>query len=347
MIKILKQIIAGFLALFIVSVLLFYLLVGVGFSSKLQTLWVTTAMTTMSHKWLATSIISEEKINEIMTKEYIDDTGYDTIIEEFIIPDIGDYLIYNEFEYIKENSYEYNGYEKLEEGLFLKNVQGIGWKGYILLVSNPLDVSLTDTPKQGVSGTTVKKMVENTGAVAGINGGGFNDGPNYDSNGGTVAGLLIIDGKLINPNYDDNNFEYNMIGFNSQGKLILRHCTADWAMQNDIQNAVSFSPFLIVNGEGTIKQGTGGWGIAPRTALGQRETGEVLFLVIDGRQPAWSIGVDIKVLQDVLLEEKCINAAMVDGGSSTVMVYNNEFVNKPSLGHERYINNAWVIKKTK
>lgn len=347
MLKIFKRVTISVLIVFILLSITFYLLVGVGLSSKLQTLWVTTAMTTMNHKWLATSIISEEKINDIMSNEYVDDSNFNTVIEELLVPNVGDYLLYSEFEYIKENSYEYNGYQKLEEGIYLKDVQGTGWRGYIMLVSNPLDVSLAETPKQGVTGTTVKKMVENTGAVAGINGGGFNDGPNYDSNGGSVSGLLIIDGKLINPNYNDNNYEYNMIGFNSQGKLILRHCTADWAMQNDIQNAVSFSPFLIVNGEGTIKQGTGGWGIAPRTALGQRETGEVLFLVVDGRQPTWSIGVDIKVLQDILLDEKCVNAAMMDGGSSTVMVYNNEFVNKPSLGHERYINNAWVINKIK
>lgn len=213
-----------------------------------------------------------------------------------------------------------------------------------MLVENPLDVVLTQTPTQGTKGTTVRRMVELAGGIAGVNGGGFNDGPNYDSNGGKVAGLLIINGKLINPTWDDGGYLYNMIGFNSNGRLILRHCSKEWAKNNDIKYAVSFSPFLIVNGKGTVPEGsTGGWGIAPRTAIGQLPTGEVLFLCIDGRQPAWSIGCDLDVLQNLLLEEGCENAAMMDGGSSTVMIYNNEFVNKPSLGHERFINNAWVV----
>ena len=34
-----------------------------------------------------------------------------------------------------------------------------------------------------------------------------------------------------------------------------------------------------------ITHGDGGWGVGPRTAIGQRKDGTVLFLVIDGRQP--------------------------------------------------------------
>lgn len=338
-----------------VGMLLFYLLIGVGLSPKLQTLWVTTAMTTMSHKWLATSIVSEEKIEKIMKENLVDDSGYeseiiilnknkiDSPIESGEISvNINDILV-GELDYMQSNSYENEGYTKLESGLYLKEVSGTGWRGYVMLVQNPQRVSLVDTPKQFVEGWTVKKMVESVGGIAGINGGGFNDGPNYDSNGGSPAGLIIKDGVLINPKKYDNA-TYSMIGLNEDGVLVLKKTTAQWAIENGIKHAVSFNPYIIVNGEGVIKNGTGGWGIAPRTAIGQRVTGELLFLVIDGRQPTWSLGVDLKAVQDTLLSENCINAAMLDGGSSTVMVYNDEFVNKPSLGHERYINNSWVIK---
>ena len=134
-----------------------------------------------------------------------------------------------------------------------------------------------------------------------------------------------------------------MIGINRDGVLLLRHCTADWALSNDIVSAVSFAPFLVVNGEGLVTNGTGGWGIAPRTAIGQRETGEMLLLVIDGRQADWSLGCDLDVLQDVMLAEGAVNASMLDGGSSTAMVYAGEYVNRPSLGHERWINNCFVV----
>ena len=212
-----------------------------------------------------------------------------------------------------------------------------------MLVENPMRVKLVDSSKQYSCGEKVMTMVANSGAVAGINGGGFQDGVNYDSNGGIPAGMLIEDGELIYPYVSDNTTVYNMIGINKNGALVLRHCTTDWALNNDIVSAVSFWPFLVVNGEGMIKNGTGGWGIAPRTAIGQRETGEILFLVIDGRQVDWSLGCDLDVLQNVMLEEGACNAAMLDGGSSTAMVYRDTYINKPSLGHERWINNAFVV----
>ena len=234
------------------------------------------------------------------------------------------------------------GYRKLEDGLYLKEVSGLTWRGYVMLVEDPRRVKVTDTSMQYECGENVMTMTKNAGAVAGINGSGFEDGPNYDSNGGSPSGLIIEDGVLVCPRVPDETI-FNMIGLNRDGALVLRHCTASWALENDIVSAVSFYPFLIVNGEGLVKNGTGGWGIAPRTAVGQRVTGEFLMLVIDGRQADWSIGCDLDVLQEVLLNEGAVNAAMLDGGSSTAMVYNGEYVNRPSLGHERWINNAFVV----
>jgi len=34
---------------------------------------------------------------------------------------------------------------------------------------------------------------------------------------------------------------------------------------------------------------------------------------------------------------------MLDGGSSTAMLYGDTYINRPSLGHERWINNAFVV----
>ncbi|MDF2821315.1 MAG: hypothetical protein K0R15_1756 [Clostridiales bacterium] len=338
--KVLKTLLIGILIIISIGFTSFYVLIGLGAAPKLQTIWVTTAMTTLNNKWLATTFISQKKIDKIMNENYVDDTGLDS---ELLDSD----KFNNQSEDVKhilgENDiYIRDGYDKLEEGVYLKRVSDFGWNGYTMIVTNPDRVKLVDTAKQYEEGQTVNRMVINSGAVAGINGGGFVDGPNYDSNGGTPAGLIIENGVLIAPK-KDAGLNYNMIGINKDGVLVLRHCTATWALENDIVSAVSFSPFLITNGEATIKSGTGGWGIAPRTAIGQRKSGEIVFLVIDGRQPTWSVGVDIKVVQDVLLEEKCINAALLDGGSSTVMMYNGEYVNKPSLGFERFINNCWVV----
>lgn len=348
----------------IFGILVFYALVVRGLSPQLQTLWVTTAMTTMSHQWLATSFIPDETIEKIMKENHVDDSKYNTdlsmIMQEEnkyliasaavkVLDDIASDRTYSDKvgsvkQIMQHNQYIKEGYQRLEEGLYSKEISDGSWKGRLMLIQDSQRVHLVDTQYQFQKGETVMSMLQRTESIAGINGGGFCDTSNYNSLGETPAGLLIVNGEVISPK-TNSDAVYNMIGFNHDGILILQHCTAEWAIKNRIRDAVSFSPFLIVNGEGTIKEGTGGWGIAPRTAIGQRASGEVIFLVIDGRQPTWSIGVDIKVVQDVLLQEGCMNAALLDGGSSTVMIYNQEFMNRPSLGYERWINNCWAVKK--
>lgn len=387
--------------LLIAGILAFYILIVVGASPKLQTIWICSAMRTMSHKYLATTFFSDEYIDTILKANEVNDNGYDseilsfetklpepeTVAETELIetendteteneseaeteateesavesetspeseietkPEMKEPLSYSDDdtpvseleENEEEPDYIAEGYEMLEDGVYLKEVSGLTWRGYVMLVKDPLRLKLVDTSQQYVCGENVMTMTKNAGGVAGINGGGFTDGPNYDSNGGSPAGLIIEDSKLVWPLEPDNTV-YNMIGINNEGALVLRHCTAQWALENNIVSAVSFSPFIVVNGEGLIKNGTGGWGIAPRTAIGQRKTGEFLLLVIDGRQPDWSIGCDLDILQEVMLEEDAYNAAMLDGGSSTAMVYNGAYVNRPSLGHERWINNCFVV----
>ncbi len=339
----------------------FYVLIVSGLFPSIRNLWICTAWGTMHHRFLATWFFSQETIDEIIENERVDDTGFVTDIDQIEILDKdeekepeADVVVPPEEE--KEelpiepetviDPYIEEGYTKLEEGLYLKNASGSGWQGFLMLIDDPKRVRVEDTRRQLICGQKVSTMIKNAGAVAGINGGGFTDGPNYDSNGGIPSGVVIENGVLVYPTDPEliENKTYNMVGMNSDGVLVLRQCTPRWAIENDIVSAVSFSPYIIVNGKGLVKEGTtGGWGIAPRTAIGQRKSGEIIFMVVDGRQSGYSAGCDLLPLQETLLAENCHNAAMMDGGSSTVMIYNDEFVNKPSLGFERYINNCWVV----
>lgn len=111
-----------------------------------------------------------------------------------------------------------------------------------------------------------------------------------------------------------------------------------------VAEGVTFGPPLIINGKKLITSGDGGWGVAPRTAIGQRKDGTVLLLVIDGRQ-AGSIGATLLDVQNILYEQGAYVAANLDGGSSTTMFYNGKVVNKPAdmLG-ERLIPTAFIVK---
>lgn len=113
-----------------------------------------------------------------------------------------------------------------------------------------------------------------------------------------------------------------------------------------IRDAVEFGPFLIVNGKSSFVKGNGGWGIAPRTAIGQRKDGIVLFLIINGRIPS-SIGADMSDLTEVMENYGAVNAANMDGGSSTELVINHKIINKPVAAGKnglRDLPTFWIVK---
>ena len=118
----------------------------------------------------------------------------------------------------------------------------------------------------------------------------------------------------------------------------------DWK-NYDIRAGIQFGPVLIADGKKAIS-GTGGYGIQPRTAIGQREDGVIVFVVIDGRQPTWSVGCTMGDLVDVLLNYNVVNAACCDGGSSSVLAYDDEVLNKNSSANPSYgrrLPNAWLV----
>ncbi len=107
--------------------------------------------------------------------------------------------------------------------------------------------------------------------------------------------------------------------------------------------AVTFEPVLIRDGKPLI-YGDGGKGIAPRTGIGQTADGSIIFVVIDGRQPTWSMGATISDLMNVFLEYHAVNAINLDGGSSTELVYDGKVMNRLwNIFGERYIPTAFVV----
>ncbi|MBR2808124.1 MAG: phosphodiester glycosidase family protein, partial [Oscillospiraceae bacterium] len=133
--------------------------------------------------------------------------------------------------------------------------------------------------------------------------------------------------------------------FDENNVLHVKYYTIETAAEDHIRDCVSFGPALISDGVpeyGPYMES----GINPRTAIGQREDGAVLMLVIDGRQLC-SIGASYGDLRDIMLDFGAVNACSLDGGSSTVMYYNGEYLNRPSSasGTSRYLPNAFLIRK--
>lgn len=293
------------------------LLVYYGPFTSTRDMIVTTAMTTMSHQYFATWFLNQEEIDAILKANRPEE-----IIEDQAVEDIK----------IENNN---------NDGMELVDVSTSTFKGYLLIINDPKRVKLVSAPRIGKVGATTSQIVEANDAVAGINAGGFQD--DALGTGGKPAGLVMEEGQL---RYGSKSTNYSVAGITSEGKMLVSNAiNYNTLVKNKVESAVTFGPVIIINGNPTIKYGDGGWGIQPRTAIGQKKDGTILMLVIDGRQ-AGSLGATLKNVQDIFLQHGAYNAFNLDGGASSTMFYDGKVVNSPSdiLG-ERYVPNAFIVTK--
>lgn len=86
-------------------------------------------------------------------------------------------------------------------------------------------------------------------------------------------------------------------------------------------------------------------GASPRTAVGQRGDGTLIFYTIDGRKSGHSIGASMTQVAQRLIELGCTTALCLDGGGSTTLTVTKptdltaKRVNVPSDGGERAVTN--------
>lgn len=85
-------------------------------------------------------------------------------------------------------------------------------------------------------------------------------------------------------------------------------------------------------------------GRAPRTAVGLKDNGHLLLMVVDGRQ-SHSIGASLTEMGQLLVKYGAVKGFNLDGGGSSEMILNNRIVNSPSEGVERRIGNAMLVMR--
>jgi bla regulator protein BlaR1 len=178
--------------------------------------------------------------------------------------------------------------------------------------------SFTDS---GVNKRT-SDMAKENGAICAINAAGY-----YDNL--KPMGVIMQEGKFVYCEDKEVDYKFDIVGLDEDGILVAGKYTKNEILNSRIKEVVSFGPVIVANGEGVIKKGDGGWGIAPRTAIGQKKDRTVIFLVINGRNTD-SLGASLLDVQQIMLENGAVNAAILDGGSSTTMYYNGKVVNVPS-----------------
>lgn len=254
-------------------------------------------------------------------------------------------------EYIDETIQYENEYEEAILKRTNKNndykiieINGPKYHGYLTAIYEPSRIGVATTSQLGKTGEFLVDISKKNNALLAINGGGFVDA-NFEGNGATPLGITISDGKYVTEAQAGKN--YGIIGFDSQDKLVLGKYSVQETKDLGIRDAVTFGPYLIKDGKPVKDLGTAALGRAARTAIAQREDGIVMFLVLDGDRTKGQ-GAVYKDMIEILQKYGAVNAANLDGGTSTSMTVNSVLVNDPtSMTGEhrtREVSTAFILK---
>ena len=350
---------------------------NIPFIKKWRDIYIETAMTTGRHQWLATAFIpgyiiddvmlnameNQAMQNELESQWNSDDTtssdANKTPEERFFERywEVDKKLLKAYMTEHKITKYEDLFVENLdgkidlktkfgekikvldyENNLLIVEVTSDQYKGLLAIVKNPEQITVAKSKSLGSYGNLITKFSKDNNALVAINASGFMD-EGYKGNGGTVMGSMVLDGV----DYGNPKRELKFFGFKADNKMYIQNY--DSKSVKEYKWAVQFSPALIVDGAKYV-QGSFGYGLQPRTAVGQTESGDFLMLIIDGRQVGHSLGATVTDLAQIMLKHKAYQAMNLDGGSSSIMNYRGKTINRPSstdsLG--RYLPNAFICK---
>lgn len=305
-------------------------------SPAAKTTFVTTILETGQLKFLANLLVPSDEIKEIVESNTMDSLDLGGIDSSLIT--------------ITDTSGT-SASDENDEPIEIIEISGRTFYGTLMIVKDPSTVSLASIYPWRDTGVTLDELVESSGAVAGINGGLYNSGNN---SGGRPYGIVVKDGE-IQLNEPQSFTGLVLIGFDRQNVLQIIDVdnmtaaeTEALIIEKGIRDAVTFQEEasdknnhfvgLVINGVARELNGAGS-GLNPRTCIGQRADGAVLMLVTDGRGKSGHLGASASDLISVMQEYGAVNAANLDGGSSSCMYYGGEYLMTSVTFY--YSNNSW------
>ena len=289
-------------------------------------------------KWVPALFIGEDTVAEI--RESVSDSGLDEDVTDTTK------VIIQANNVITGNSNEWDSYP---DGVRIERRSGDTYNAHIMIVRNPAQVYMgTSTEKfsTAIPGKRITEvMAENPDVIAAINAGAFNDDGTASSYvGSTPLGLVMSNGNCVWTSGKQPGLE-GFAGFNEDNILVVSktNLSQSEAENLKIRDGCCFGPVLIVNGEVNLEAYNNKSGFNPRTAIGQRADGAVIFVCIDGRQ-AGSMGGTYADVIDIMQEYGAVNACNMDGGSSSVMMYRDTYGKLGAAGETVMVNNYSLLQ---
>ncbi len=317
-----------------------------GPSEAARNLFVTTILETGQMKFLASLVCTPEEIQKIVDSNSMQEMNASVDTSMIMTA--------------KRDGEQGNGQAEAEEtetfdenGIRIEEISGRSYYAKMMIVKDPAKVCVGSTYPWSEHGKQLDKIVEGSGAIAGINGGLY---VSAENKGGQPLGVVVQGGAITYNNPAGQTGTY-MIGFNNDHILIIKDLAGmkqkdfeGYVKEAGIRDAVAFQEEstdknnhfvqLIINGEARKMDGQGS-GANPRTAIGQRADGAVLLLVTDGRGASGHLGATAADLIDIMQRYGAINAANLDGGSSSTMVYGGAYEMASVTFY--YQNSSWKL----
>ena len=249
------------------------------------------------------------------------------------------------------------------DGIRIERVAGDTYQAHVMIVREPSTVYMgTSTEKfsTAIPGKRITEMMEATpDAIAAVNAGAFfDDGTANATVGSYPLGLVVSEGRTAWESGKQPGLE-GFAGFNDENILVVsqKNLSKKEAEALNIRDGCCFGPVLLMDGEVNLEAYNNNSGFNPRTAIGQRADGAVIFVCIDGRQVASPGGTYADII-NIMVEFGAVNACNMDGGSSSVMMYRDEqglfgeagattMINNYSLlqSQPRRMPNFWMVRK--
>lgn len=236
------------------------------------------------------------------------------------------------------------------DGIRFESHSGDTYNAHIMIVRDPSKVYLgtsTENFSTSIPGTRIDDQIETDGTIAGVNAGAFFDNGTSDPSVGSVPeGLVYSKGVCKWTTGSPPNGIKGFAGFNKDNILVVAQDNLSKAQAEElnIRDGCCFGPVLIMNGEINQEAYNSNSGWNPRTAIGQRKDGAVVFVCIDGRQ-AGSAGGTYKDVIDIMIEYGVVNACNMDGGSSSIMVYRDTYGLFGEAGTVQVINSYSLLQE--
>ena len=217
------------------------------------------------------------------------------------------------------------------DGVYIERLSGATYNAHVMVVRDPSKVFMGRSSKTYSTTIPGKRLNEvmaeaDETIIAAVNAGAFNDDGTANNYVGSVpAGIVYSEGEFICNQYRGNipvaETGGGFVGFNDDDVLVVAYTMTETEAESlGIRDGCEFGPPLIINGEVNQEAYNKASGLNPRTAIGQRPDGAVIFVCIDGRQ-AGSPGGTYKDVTDIMIEYGAVNACNLDGGSSSIMMY--------------------------